>query len=70
MEVSTEDGEKITVKDILIGDVWVLGGQSNMQIQVARTLDLFEDEVKGFPTLTLESSPFQKSMIFMDQLMN
>lgn len=47
MEISTEDGDKITVKDILIGDVWVLGGQSNMQIQIARTLDLFEDEVKG-----------------------
>jgi len=34
------------VSDILIGDVWVLGGQSNMQLQVDRTLDLFEDEVK------------------------
>lgn len=37
---------KKTLSDILVGDVWVLGGQSNMQIPVKRTLDLFEEEVK------------------------
>lgn len=41
------DGEKIHVRDILIGDVWVLAGQSNMQIPIERTLDLYEEEVKG-----------------------
>lgn len=46
MHISTEDGDKLIINDILIGDVWVLGGQSNMQTQIARTLDLFEDEVK------------------------
>src|SRR5690606_22170270 len=34
------------IKDILVGDVWVLAGQSNMQIPISRTLDLFEEEVK------------------------
>ncbi|MRH41441.1 sialate O-acetylesterase [Aquibacillus halophilus] len=38
--------EKTVINDILIGDVWVLGGQSNMEIPVKRTLDLLEDEVK------------------------
>lgn len=38
--------EQRTIYNILIGDVWVLGGQSNMQIPVKRTLDLFEEEVK------------------------
>lgn len=38
--------EKVTIKDILIGDVWVLGGQSNMELPLYRTQDLFEDEVK------------------------
>jgi len=38
--------EEIHIDDILIGDVWVLGGQSNMEIPVNRTLDLFADEVK------------------------
>lgn len=40
-----EDEEKV-IKDVLVGDVWVLGGQSNMQLPVSRTLDLFEEEVK------------------------
>lgn len=34
------------IKNIYIGDIWVLGGQSNMEIPVSRTLDLFEEEVK------------------------
>lgn len=41
------DGEIRVIKDVLIGDVWVLGGQSNMETLVSRTLDLFADEVKG-----------------------
>ncbi|MCD8509017.1 MAG: hypothetical protein LRY73_03440 [Bacillus sp. (in: Bacteria)] len=45
MEIHTKD-EKTIVHDILIGDVWILGGQSNMQLPVNRTLDLFEEEVK------------------------
>lgn len=39
--------EKKEIKDILVGDVWVLGGQSNMELPVLRTLDLYEDEVKN-----------------------
>lgn len=37
--------EKVVLKDILIGDVWLLGGQSNMEIPVYRTQDLFPDEI-------------------------
>lgn len=37
--------ESIVIKDVLVGDVWVLGGQSNMELPVSRTLDLFEDEI-------------------------
>lgn len=40
-------GEERIIRDVLVGDVWVLGGQSNMEIPISRTLDLFEDEVKG-----------------------
>ncbi|QHQ59428.1 hypothetical protein Ana3638_00295 [Anaerocolumna sedimenticola] len=36
---------KIVVKDILVGEVWVLGGQSNMEMPFERALDIFEDEV-------------------------
>lgn len=34
------------LKDILVGDVWVLGGQSNMELPVYRTFDLSEEEVE------------------------
>lgn len=43
MEISA--GEQITVRDILVGEVWVCSGQSNMTIPIYRTLDLFEEEV-------------------------
>ncbi|NDV95344.1 hypothetical protein D0T84_10505 [Dysgonomonas sp. 521] len=36
----------IEIKDILIGDVWLCSGQSNMELPVRRTLDLYRDEVK------------------------
>lgn len=32
--VTFDDGEKLTVSDILIGEVWVAGGQSNMEMPV------------------------------------
>jgi sialate O-acetylesterase len=32
--LSAETGSKIAVSDILIGDVWLIGGQSNMEIPV------------------------------------
>ncbi|WP_062052196.1 sialate O-acetylesterase [Bacillus sp. JCM 19034] len=35
------------INDILIGDVWLLGGQSNMELPIKRTLDLFSEEVKA-----------------------
>jgi len=42
----TANGEERVIRDILIGDVWVLGGQSNMELPIRRTLDLLADEVK------------------------
>ncbi|MCT2535151.1 sialate O-acetylesterase [Aquibacillus koreensis] len=44
MEITGD--EKKMIHDILIGDVWLLGGQSNMELPVGRTLDLFEEEIK------------------------
>ncbi len=37
---------EIEIKDILIGDVWLCSGQSNMELPIRRTLDLYENEVK------------------------
>lgn len=36
------------VKDVLIGDVWLCSGQSNMELPIRRVLDLYADEVKEY----------------------
>ncbi|SEO06429.1 sialate O-acetylesterase [Amphibacillus marinus] len=38
--------QKLELNNVLVGDVWLLGGQSNMELPVRRTLDLFADELK------------------------
>jgi sialate O-acetylesterase len=37
----------ITISDILIGDVWVCSGQSQMDIDMNRVSPLYEDEIKN-----------------------
>ncbi|MDQ2086975.1 sialate O-acetylesterase [Herbivorax sp. ANBcel31] len=46
MMITCENHRKV-ISDILIGDVWILGGQSNMELPILRTLDLYEGEVKN-----------------------
>lgn len=41
----TADGATQTIRDLLVGDVWLCSGQSNMVLQVRRTLDL-DSEVR------------------------
>lgn len=38
---------EITLKDILIGDVWVASGQSNMELPMRRLTPLYGDEIKN-----------------------
>lgn len=38
----------LEIKDILIGDVWLCSGQSNIELSVRRVLDLYADEVKDY----------------------
>ncbi|MGN0386448.1 MAG: sialate O-acetylesterase [Lachnospiraceae bacterium] len=45
MVIKDSTGEEITIKDILFGDLFLLGGQSNMELPVGRTRDLYEDEI-------------------------
>ena len=35
----------IEIKDILIGDVWLCSGQSNMELPVSRVTDMFAEEI-------------------------
>lgn len=38
----TGDGQKINLKDISLGDVWICSGQSNMQFSVGNSIDVSE----------------------------
>lgn len=39
--------EEVVIKDIAFGDVFLCGGQSNMQLQINRTLERYEEEIKN-----------------------
>lgn len=37
----------LVIKDIIFGDVWLCSGQSNMELPISRTLDLYANEVSN-----------------------
>ncbi len=39
LDVSTSGGERLSVADVLVGDVFLCSGQSNMELQVSRSLN-------------------------------
>lgn len=45
-EMVLYDGERTVLSDIMIGDVYVLGGQSNMELPITRTMDVSKEDVK------------------------
>ena len=46
-EMKIDGTNSITVSDILIGDVWICSGQSNMQYSLGGSADLYPDEIAG-----------------------
>ena len=46
MEINGEE-EKITLKNILVGDVWICSGQSNMEYPLDRNLKKYAAAAKG-----------------------
>lgn len=46
MLIKSEE-EQVLLNDIYIGDVWLLGGQSNMELPIRRTLDVTENDIKN-----------------------
>jgi sialate O-acetylesterase len=38
----------VTLSDVMVGEVWLCSGQSNMELQMFRTRDLYADAMKGF----------------------
>lgn len=50
---------KVEIKDVYFGDVFLLGGQSNMELPVCRTLDLYEKEIANldYPLIRMFQLP-------------
>ncbi len=53
---ATDKEGSVTLKDILIGDVWLASGQSNMEYTMSR----FTDGRKDFPTFNIPELRFMK----------
>lgn len=45
MEIRDDAGERIIIEDILIGEVWLCSGQSNMELPMARVKDKYPEEI-------------------------
>lgn len=39
---------EVTLKDVLVGDVWLCSGQSNMELQVVRVMDMYREEILSY----------------------
>ncbi len=46
MKIRDDAGEERTIQNILIGDVFMCSGQSNMELPIARVMDQYPDEIK------------------------
>ncbi|MCM1267246.1 MAG: hypothetical protein NC302_05010 [Bacteroidales bacterium] len=47
MVVSDDAGEEKMIEDILIGDVWICAGQSNMELPINRVMDRYPQEIEA-----------------------
>ncbi len=47
MQISDNGGTEIVITDILIGDVWLCSGQSNMELPMERVKDRYPEEIKN-----------------------
>lgn len=57
----TGDGKTIELENVLIGDVWVLGGQSNMEFEIAKVVGgQLEIVSANFPQIRLLTVPQQE----------
>ena len=48
LEVSGSAGEPVTLTDVLIGDVWLCSGQSNIDVHIERVYPQYADEIDNY----------------------
>lgn len=63
-EMVIKGHEEITIKDILIGDVWLCSGQSNMELPIERVMELYEDEILNYTNSNIRQFCASKNYVF------
>lgn len=46
-EIEVKGDNRIVIRDVLVGDVWVCSGQSNMELMMERVRDTYADVIAG-----------------------
>ncbi len=64
--MTIESSNKITVSDIMIGDVWLCSGQSNMELPVRRVRPLYEAEIAASENNNIRSFTVPKMFVFKE----
>ncbi len=65
-----EASNSITVSDILVGDVWLCSGQSNMELPVRRVRSLYEAEIAAAANNYIRSFTVPKNYVFKEPQMD
>lgn len=61
--LSEKPSQRIVYEDILIGDVWLASGQSNMELQVQQAKDATQEiKLANYPAIRFFNVPHQKSV--------
>lgn len=63
-KMTIDASNKLTVCDILVGDVWLCSGQSNMELPVRRVRPLYEAEIAATENNMIRSFTVPKVFVF------
>lgn len=66
--IKCDNGERLSFSDIMLGEVWVCSGQSNMRFTVAKTIDVVEALKKPNPKVRLYDTGRRSSRVPLDNI--